>query len=164
VTAKIRWLSKAVPTVEESLEEGRPRWIHCTPLLGSSGSVGVWMVVLIDEERHAAPSRRFRQAPPIAHDVRNRNDSGRNRLDDYDDLDFEPGFSSRSASRMEGQIHNTNGAPRHAIVDSLRAPASPRSPSHVYEQRTLRSASSSVRDYAFGQHAGSQGSVETFDI
>lgn len=30
--------------------EGRPRWIHCTPLLGANGSVGVWVVVLIDDD------------------------------------------------------------------------------------------------------------------
>jgi hypothetical protein len=164
VTAKIRWLSRACANLEESQEEGRPRWIHCTPLLGSSGAVGVWMVVLVDEERHTAPSRRFRQAPPIANDVRNRKETGRNRLDDYDDLDFDPGFSSRSASRMEGQIYNANGAPRHAVVDSLRAPPSPRSPVHTYEQRALRSANSSIRDYALGRYNGSHGSTETFDI
>lgn len=30
--------------------EGRPRWIHCTPLLAANGSVGVWVVVLVDED------------------------------------------------------------------------------------------------------------------
>jgi hypothetical protein len=34
VTAKIRWISKKDP-------EGYARWIHCTPLLGSSGVIGV---------------------------------------------------------------------------------------------------------------------------
>lgn len=29
---------------------GRPRWIHCTPLLGANGGVGVWIVVIIDED------------------------------------------------------------------------------------------------------------------
>ena len=58
VTAKIRWISR-------SDDEGRGRWIHCTPLLGSSGNVGVWMVVLVDDEQsHVA--RRFRKAPPVA--------------------------------------------------------------------------------------------------
>ena len=70
VTAKVRWLPHAVPDLENSYEEGRPRWIHCTPLLGASGGVGIWMVVLVDEEKTAQPSRRFRQAPPVAHDVR----------------------------------------------------------------------------------------------
>jgi hypothetical protein len=118
------------------------------------------MVVLIDEDRHAAPSRRFRQAPPIANDVRNRKDSGRNRLDDYDDVDFDGGYSSRSGSRMDSHGHS-NGSARHMVVDNLRAPNSPRSPGHMYEQRALRSASSSIRDYALGHH---NGSTDTFDI
>lgn len=58
VTAKIRWVFR-------SEEEGRARWIHCTPLLGGNGAVGVWMVVLVDEEGSVS-QRRFRQAPPVA--------------------------------------------------------------------------------------------------
>jgi len=160
VTAKIRWLSRAVPDLEETYEEGRPRWIHCTPLLGASGAVGVWMVVLIDEDRHVAPSRRFRQAPPIANDVRGRKEGGRNRLDDYDDMDFEGGgYTIGTNSRMEGQVHGP-GAARHIAVDALRQPSSPRSMSNMYEQRAIRSAGSSIRGYG----VGSNGSVETFDI
>lgn len=60
VTAKIRWLSKG----GAGSAEGRARWIHCTPLLGSNGAVGVWMVVLVDDDvegsRPKAP-----QAPPV---------------------------------------------------------------------------------------------------
>lgn len=33
--------------------EGRPRWIHCTPLIGANGRVGVWIVVIIDEDGRA---------------------------------------------------------------------------------------------------------------
>ena len=57
VTAKVRWLSKAD-------EDGRNRWIHCTPLLGSNGQIGVWMVVLVDDDQEI--SRRWKQAPPVA--------------------------------------------------------------------------------------------------
>lgn len=60
VTAKVRWISRD--------EEGRNRWIHCTPLLGHNGNIGVWMVVLVDDET-SKPVRRFRQAPPIAADI-----------------------------------------------------------------------------------------------
>ncbi|KAF2876933.1 hypothetical protein BDV95DRAFT_601344 [Massariosphaeria phaeospora] len=73
VTAKIRWLASPTTKIEPDTDEGRPRWIHCTPLLGASGTVGVWMVVLVDDDKTAAPSsvpRRFRQAPPIPSDVR----------------------------------------------------------------------------------------------
>lgn len=57
VTAKVRWLSTAS-------SEGRVRWIHCTPLLGSNGAVGVWMIVLIDEESEPA-AKKGKDAPPI---------------------------------------------------------------------------------------------------
>ena len=57
VTAKVRWLSKIDG-------DGRNRWIHCTPLLGSNGQIGVWMVVLIDDDQEL--SRRWKQAPPVA--------------------------------------------------------------------------------------------------
>lgn len=57
VTAKVRWVSKAD-------EEGRSRWIHCTPLIGSNAQIGVWMVVLIDDDQGL--SRRWKQAPPVA--------------------------------------------------------------------------------------------------
>ena len=57
VTAKVRWVSKAD-------EDGRSRWIHCTPLLGSNGQIGVWMIVLVDEDQ--LPNRKWKQAPPVA--------------------------------------------------------------------------------------------------
>ncbi|KAK2017902.1 hypothetical protein LZ32DRAFT_522547 [Colletotrichum eremochloae] len=57
VTAKIRWISR-------SSIEGRIRWIHCTPLLGSNGAVGVWMVVLVDDETEAGVKFR-KEAPPV---------------------------------------------------------------------------------------------------
>lgn len=43
VTAKIRWTSG-----RRSSE--RPRWIHCTPLRGVNRSIGIWMVVILDDE------------------------------------------------------------------------------------------------------------------
>lgn len=56
VTAKIRWL--AAPGMGD--EEGRVRWIHCTPLLGGNGAVGCWIVVLVDgdEEEGGTGKRR----------------------------------------------------------------------------------------------------------
>ncbi len=57
VTAKIRWVTKQDT-------EGRSRWIHCTALLGSNGAIGVWMVVIIDDDKDG-PMRRYKQAPPV---------------------------------------------------------------------------------------------------
>lgn len=69
MTAKIRWLTRPD---EDGEGEGRPRWIHCTPLLGHTGAVGVWMIVLVDEEgalTGSASGRRFRQAPPVSSNI-----------------------------------------------------------------------------------------------
>lgn len=57
VTAKVRWLSRLH-------EEGRSRWIHCTPLIGINGQIGVWMIVIVDDEKDGLP-RSWRPAPPV---------------------------------------------------------------------------------------------------
>ncbi|KAJ5780798.1 PAS-associated C-terminal [Penicillium paradoxum] len=43
VTARIRWLTKYN-------DHGRNRWVHCTPLLANNGKVGVWMVIVVDDD------------------------------------------------------------------------------------------------------------------
>lgn len=73
VTAKIKWLNRFD-------DEGRSRWIHCTPLIGSNGAVGSWMVVMVDDAREIERKRmgveagigmgfgmggRWRQAPAV---------------------------------------------------------------------------------------------------
>ncbi|KAJ4405411.1 hypothetical protein N0V82_010325 [Gnomoniopsis sp. IMI 355080] len=48
VTAKVKWISNPKKVMQSV---ARTRWIHATPLLGRDGEVGVWMVVLVDDER-----------------------------------------------------------------------------------------------------------------
>ncbi|KAJ5280441.1 hypothetical protein N7478_005813 [Penicillium angulare] len=43
VTARIKWVTRFNT-------EGRNRWVHCTPLYASNGQVGVWMVVIVDDD------------------------------------------------------------------------------------------------------------------
>lgn len=43
VTAQISWLTHA-SRAERNNTPGKPRWVHCTPLLGSDENVGVWMI------------------------------------------------------------------------------------------------------------------------
>ncbi|KAE8153355.1 hypothetical protein BDV25DRAFT_169012 [Aspergillus avenaceus] len=43
VTAQIKWITRFNTT-------GRDRWAHCTPLFASNGEVGVWMVVIVDDD------------------------------------------------------------------------------------------------------------------
>lgn len=47
VTARIKWVTRTNP-------EGRNRWVHCTPLMASNGQVGVWMVVVVDDDDEKA--------------------------------------------------------------------------------------------------------------
>lgn len=74
VTAKVRWISPRAAARGNSSGDGdeddgamtgsgKGRWIHCTPLLGSNGSVGVWMVVLVDDEREESWQREGSGAP-----------------------------------------------------------------------------------------------------
>ncbi|KAJ8107168.1 hypothetical protein OPT61_g9052 [Boeremia exigua] len=160
VTAKIRWLPHAVQNLETSYEEGRPRWIHCTPLLGANGSVGIWMIVIVDEEKHALPNRRFRQAPPVASDVRKPQHvtpSGmprdiNSRMDNVDLT--EDGYrdyygnGSRVASPTGDRQSERNGMATHRnmLLDSMRSPPSPRR--SINEQRAVNNHSSanSVRE------------------
>ena len=53
VTAKVMWKAKAD-------DDGYPRWIVCTPLVGRKGQIGVWMVVLEDHIPATAERRRPR--------------------------------------------------------------------------------------------------------
>ncbi|KEQ72272.1 hypothetical protein M436DRAFT_49208 [Aureobasidium namibiae CBS 147.97] len=52
VTAKVSWLSTPSQpgSPHRNSIEGKPRWIHCTPMLGSDEKVGVWMVVMVEQE------------------------------------------------------------------------------------------------------------------
>ncbi|KAJ5684528.1 uncharacterized protein N7477_000873 [Penicillium maclennaniae] len=43
VTARIKWVTRFSA-------EGRNRWVHCTPLYASNGQVGVWMVIVVDDD------------------------------------------------------------------------------------------------------------------
>jgi hypothetical protein len=137
VTAKIRWLSTSTADLDvDRAEEGRPRWIHCTPLLGQSGSVGVWMVVLVDDEKSSSATRRFRQAPPVASNLRQRQHSIS--PSPYEN-DFETDVKGPDR-RM--YMQNGNDSPRHAAVNALR-PGRPGSAAREQrvEQRLHRSYS-----------------------
>ena len=62
VTAKVQWLSKTEP-------KRRARWMHCTPLLGVSDVVGVWMVILVDDESKEEIEVAPRMTSPPTHSL-----------------------------------------------------------------------------------------------
>lgn len=108
VTAKIRWMPKAGP----GPAEGRPRWIHCTPLLGSNGAVGVWMVVLIDDDVDGTRPK-LPQAPPVH--ITTRGPPRREEQPDGEDNLSLSGFAAMNRAQ--------DGAERPATAHSTR-PAS----------------------------------------
>lgn len=50
VTAKVSWLTQSINPGDAGYLAGKPRWLHCTPLLGSDHKVGVWMIVIVEQE------------------------------------------------------------------------------------------------------------------
>ena len=54
ITAKVNWLANTGNSSSDGRylmnNNGKPRWIHCTPLLGSDEKTGVWMVVMVEDE------------------------------------------------------------------------------------------------------------------
>lgn len=40
----------SIVTADVELIEGKARWIHCTPLTGSDGKVGVIMIIMVDKQ------------------------------------------------------------------------------------------------------------------
>ena len=110
VTARVRWLSKAD-------EEGRNRWIHCTPLLGSNQQIGVWMVVIVDEEKEH--TRRYREAPPVNPNFRRAPNPHAHR---EINLSLHSQSSVHSPNPMNPQVAKVNYQHRQ---ESLRPPPSP---------------------------------------
>lgn len=80
VTAKISWLTRSLDDVisyqshssptkppkspKLRFKEGKPRWIHCTPLLGSDSRPGVIMIVMVDPDEIAGSLNRDRFGMP----------------------------------------------------------------------------------------------------
>ena len=51
VTAKVSWLPSPGSNDDKYVSgESKQRWIHCTPMVGSDEKVGVWMIVIVEEE------------------------------------------------------------------------------------------------------------------
>ncbi|KAI0166489.1 hypothetical protein GGR57DRAFT_446878 [Xylariaceae sp. FL1272] len=68
VTAKIRWITPSKSGQDQHPHPenaGKGRWMHATPLLGGNGQVGVYMVVLVDDEEESMMRRGNREAPVV---------------------------------------------------------------------------------------------------
>ena len=131
VTAKISWLTAPINSEERNGHEGKPRWIHCTPLIGSDEKVGVWMIsksrsicghmVLIDEkvmiEKEVITGSLNARAPiPVREPISSRSSS----------VKLRPS-NSTSSRRTDSKLYA-----QYLREGKLRTPASPNSSSrHV---------------------------------
>lgn len=116
VTAKIRWVSKHDP-------EGRNRLIHCTPLIGSNGGIGVWMIVIVDDKREDTPTK-YRQAPPVdprfGRPIRLREDDQRGlRSENLRDFAIASGGRGSTAMDLTNNRPPTSHSIAHSVVNSL---------------------------------------------
>ncbi|KAK2001986.1 hypothetical protein LX36DRAFT_569191 [Colletotrichum falcatum] len=133
VTAKVRWISR-------SNSEGRMRWIHCTPLLGSNGAVGVWMVVLVDDESEAGVMYR-REAPPVDGRLRRAGALGQQQpRPSVDDKMSLSGFAA-----MNRALDDADGSVADEGLDGLARPLSRASHGSLSSRLSRGIASASYR-------------------
>ncbi|KAF2141638.1 uncharacterized protein K452DRAFT_228388 [Aplosporella prunicola CBS 121167] len=138
VTAKVRWVSGT-----RSEDEGRSRWIHCTPLLGQNGAVGVWMVVLVDDNSSIpASGRKLKLAPPVSGEIGARKNS------DSDTARRERQGSN--AARRRSHIIDTMALNKHE-----RTPSASEFDLHVPDRRSPGFRSGS----RLGAHSSAGGSL-----
>ena len=77
VTAKVSWLTHSAYSNSNTSSsvsqepgfhiESRPRWIHCTPLLGSDCKPGVYMIVMVDKEEITGALNARQHNAPVVH-------------------------------------------------------------------------------------------------
>lgn len=117
-------------------QEGRKRWIHCTPLLGSNGQVGVWIVVIVDDDGEVTEGKRRRReaprhtAPPVAPHV-DRTAGGQASFMGFDDMspgDYatmnrgsEDEYMRKHANNEYGDTRRWDGAQNTSAESSERA-------------------------------------------
>ncbi|KAF2858525.1 hypothetical protein K470DRAFT_251119 [Piedraia hortae CBS 480.64] len=60
ITAKVKWLTRPRPGSSGM----KHRWIRCVPLLNAAGVVGVWIIIVVDDDSCVAV-RAFKDPPPV---------------------------------------------------------------------------------------------------
>ena len=105
---------------------GKTRWLSCTPLLGSDDKPGVWMVVMVEDERNlpqaqnVAPLQVERQGRSVlAPQTANNDGRGSYERDGYDGSTYVPSHTHQSSyngsqynshrDNIQLRQHNRNG-------------------------------------------------------
>jgi hypothetical protein len=125
VTAKVLWMPKSA----NIREQGRPRYIRCTPLLGADDRVGVWMIILVPLEEVALGAKSYESVGGVNGGLRGR------MLREKDGLD---GMFLDDMS-----VNGTTFAERRSTIahdrDSSSTPVPPdRAPTYTYSQENLQ--------------------------
>lgn len=132
------------------------------------------MIVIVDEENHAQPNRKFRQAPPVASDVRKPqhivpSGAPRDLGSRMDDLDL-TGDHSRDDYGNASRVTSPNGdrygerslaaAHKNMLRDAMRSSPSPRRSMNEQRSAHLHSTANSLKDNRYGRGD----SVDSFNI
>ncbi|KAF3000126.1 hypothetical protein E8E13_004629 [Curvularia kusanoi] len=186
VTAKVSWLTRvsrpgtrsdtpelddgaSIATADLDIIEGKARWIHCTPLTGSDGKVGVIMIVMVDKQDVAhglssslsAPSTRALagSAPPWA------GKRSHNSLRNSRSMDHTP---ERWQPRSTSSGHTTNDTSPPSAGRVSGPPVRSTGPSRLYadymkeiRETQKRSDSFSTRTRNSGEQPSNLGNMAT---
>lgn len=125
VTAKVMWVSKPAQTT-------RPRWIHCTPLLGINGLIAVWMVILVDDVHEEVKEE---VQAPTSHPATTISESKINPAEALPWEGRQPGLSGLVGNSF-GEGTGSSNASQAASTDGSRSPQFPLPP--VPERNRLR--------------------------
>ncbi|KAL8753668.1 MAG: hypothetical protein Q9199_004888 [Rusavskia elegans] len=117
VTAKVQWLCQASGN-------GILRWIHCTPLISASGLIGVWMIILVDddEELHVSHQQPQPESLPTTMEM----------SDDPEPTLWESAKPDRTQQSGSSGTPSTTGSSQTAVSESAR-PVFEKVPSIVKE-------------------------------
>lgn len=91
--------------------DGRPRWIHCTPLASTTGAVGVWVVVIVDEESEAS-ERTLRRRQDFS--------TGTNIFSGSSSSNNASGGNNNNNNNINGSPHSTSGGSASARQQQRR--------------------------------------------
>lgn len=119
VTAKVRWISKLD-------DEGRNKWIHCTPLLGVGGAIGVWMVIIVDDDR-PRPTRERDRTGGGAVSGRAPQAGIENTPDRRGPVRSSPGQAGVARGQVQHQQGYNSGGERTTLTDRTRVGGQPNS-------------------------------------
>lgn len=120
ITSRVHWMAKRD-------QGGRQRWLRCTPLLSSNGQIGVWFVIIVDDEQ--ADGRLRRQAPPVSPSISRNPSIADLKISgpDATDIDFDFSYPTKSHHATAVKVPGSVDSER----DCKQQPSSPVGPTSM---------------------------------